>query len=130
MYRSIFLALVLIITAFPCLSLSGDNSSEQAEKPNILFIAVDDLNDWVGPLGGLPLAKTPNIDKLAKQGLTFTNAHCPAPACAPSRLAIMTGVQPSKSDVMQNVWFDGPGWRKIPVLENIETMDQFFKNRG
>ncbi len=101
-----------------------------AKQPNVLFIAVDDMNDWIGPLGGLSIAKTPNLDRLAAEGTTFSNAHCASPACASSRLANMTGVQPSKSGIMQNVWFDGPKWREIPMLQNIETVEQFFKNRG
>ena len=101
-----------------------------ASKPNILFIAVDDMNDWIGPLGGLDIAKTPNLDRLAAESTTFVNAHFASPACASSRLANMTGVQPSKSGVMQNVWYDGPKWREIPILESIETVEQFFKNRG
>ena len=100
------------------------------KQPNILFIAVDDMNDWIGPLGGLDIAKTPNLDRLAAEATTFTNAHCASPACAASRLANMTGVQPSKTGVMQNVWYDGPKWREIPMLANIETVEQFFKNRG
>lgn len=49
-------------------------------KPNVLFIAVDDLNDWVGCLGGHPQAKTPRIDALAKRGTPFEQAHCAAPS--------------------------------------------------
>lgn len=101
-----------------------------AKQQNILFIAVDDMNDWIGPLGGLDIAKTPGLDRLAAEGVTFANAHCASPACASSRLANMTGVQPSKSGIMQNVWFDGPKWREIPILKDIETVEQFFKNRG
>ena len=55
------------------------------DRPNVLFIAVDDLNDWVGCLGGHPQAKTPNIDRLAKKGVLFEQAHCAAPLCSPSR---------------------------------------------
>ena len=59
-------------------------ASVRAEtKPNVLFISVDDLNDWIGCLGGHPQSKTPNIDRLAASGVLFTNAHCPAPACNP-----------------------------------------------
>ncbi len=47
-----------------------------AERPNVLFIAIDDLNDWVGCLGGNPQAKTPNIDRLAGRGVNFYSAHC------------------------------------------------------
>ena len=47
-----------------------------AEKPNVLFIAIDDLNDWIGLLEGHSQAKTPNLDRLAQRGVYFTNAHC------------------------------------------------------
>src|SRR5689334_21741347 len=63
--------------------------------PNVLFIAVDDLNDWVGCLGGHPQAKTPNIDRLAAGGTLFLNAHIQAPLCNPSRASLLTGLRPS-----------------------------------
>ena len=74
-----------------------NNSADTAETaaPNVLFISVDDLNDWIGCMEGHPQAKTPNLDRLAASGVLFTNAHCPAPACNPSRAAIMTGVSPN-----------------------------------
>ena len=106
------------------------NRQETKSKPNILFIAVDDMNDWIAPLGGLKICKTPNMDKFAAQAMLFENAHCASPACGPSRLSVMTGVQPSKSGVLNNLWYDGPEWRNIPVLKNIETIEQFFHNRG
>ena len=65
-----------------------------ADKPNILFIAIDDQNDWIGHLGGHPMAKTPNLDKLAARGTTFLNAHCNAPLCNPSRTSLMLGLRP------------------------------------
>jgi len=78
-------------------SLSCSQKEEQVKQPNILFIAIDDMNDWVGVLGGHPQAKTPNIDKLARQGVLFTNAHTPAPACSPCRNALLYGMQPHNS---------------------------------
>ena len=60
-------------------------------KPNVLFISIDDLNDWVGVLGGHAHARTPNLDRLAARGLLFDNAHCAAPSCNPSRTATLTG---------------------------------------
>jgi arylsulfatase A-like enzyme len=78
------------------------SSAVAADRPNVLFISVDDLNDWIGCLGGHPQAKTPNLDRLAASGVLFTNAHCPAPACNPSRSAIMTGVAPHVSGVYDN----------------------------
>lgn len=67
------------------------------DKPNVLFIAVDDLNDYVHCMQGAISVPTPNIDRLAQQGMLFTNAHCQAPICGPSRASIMTGLYPSTS---------------------------------
>ena len=74
-----------------------------------LFIAVDDLNDWVNCMGGRKGVHTPNLDRLAARGVLFTNAHCAAPSCNPSRVAIMTGVRPSSS----GVYYNGQSWRQI-----------------
>jgi len=69
--------------------------SNAADRPNILIISIDDLNDWTGCLGGHPQAKTPNIDRLAKRGTLFRNAHCQAPICTPSRASMLTGLYPT-----------------------------------
>ena len=74
----------------------------QDRPPNILFIAVDDLNDWVGHLAGHPQARTPNIDRLASRGVSFTRAYAPAPLCNPSRVSLLSGVLPSNSGVYGN----------------------------
>jgi len=117
-----------LILLYSCLSGTGENTVKG--KPNIMFIAVDDMNDWIGPLGGLDIAITPNLDRLAQESLTFTNAHCASPACSPSRLSIMSGIEPAKTGKMENEWYDGPQWRDVPEYSNIETLAQFFKNRG
>jgi arylsulfatase A-like enzyme len=70
-------------------------SSRGPARPNVLLITVDDLNDWVGAVGGHPQARTPVLDRLAAQGTVFTNAHCQAPICHPSRISFMTGTLPS-----------------------------------
>ncbi len=70
---------------------------EQNKQPNFVFIAIDDLNDWVGYMDGHPQAKTPNMDSLANQGVAFTNAHSVAPGCSPSRNALLEGVEPFNS---------------------------------
>jgi arylsulfatase A-like enzyme len=98
--------------------------TQQASRPNVLFIAVDDLNDWIGPLNGYKGVKTPNIDKLARQGMNFTRAYCPAPVCNPSRAALLTGVRPSTSGVYQN-WHP---WRR--ALPNAVTLPQYFIQNG
>lgn len=71
-------------------------------KPNVLFIAVDDLNDWIGCMDGHPQAHTPNMDRLAARGVLFTNAHCSAPACNPSRAAVFSGRMPNVTKVWSN----------------------------
>lgn len=86
-----------------CFAVFGVVAAAGADaKPNVLFIAIDDLNDWVGFLGGHPQVKTPNMDRLAKQGVVFSNAHCASPLCCPSRAAVFSGKQPFNSGVSQN----------------------------
>ena len=80
-----------------------------ANRPNVLFIAMDDLNHWVTHLGRNPQAKTPNIDRLAKMGVTFSHAYCAAPACEPSRAALMGGRRPWTSGCYMN----GDGWKNF-----------------
>ena len=101
-------------------------------QPNILFVSVDDLNDWVGFMNGHPGMKihTPNLDRLAASSMVFTNAHTPAPACAPARTAILTGVHHTRSGAENVFWGDGPEWRQFEALGKVETLEQFFKNRG
>ena len=87
------LLIVTIALADPsCDSRPQPDAAER--RPNVLFIAVDDLNDWVGCLRGHPQAQTPNIDRLARRGTLFTNAHCQAPLCNPSRSSLLTGLRP------------------------------------
>lgn len=85
----------LLLIGLISLSIAGTLFGQ--EKPNVLFIAIDDLNDYVNCMNGSIKAYTPNIDKLASQGVLFTNAHCQAPICGPSRASIMTGLYPSTS---------------------------------
>ncbi|MEZ6080316.1 MAG: sulfatase-like hydrolase/transferase [Pirellulaceae bacterium] len=72
------------------------------ERPNVLFIAIGDLNDWIGCLQGHPQALTPNMDALASRGVLFTNAHCSSPACNPSRAAVFSGRTPHYTGVWSN----------------------------
>lgn len=95
-------------------------------KANILFITIDDLNDWIGCLGGHPQAKTPNIDALARRGVLFTNAHCQAPICNPSRVSFMTGLRPSSS----GIYLNNHHFRKSPVTRNAVTLPQHLKAHG
>ena len=107
-------------------------TSGAGPRPNILFVAVDDLNDWVGFMQGHPgmTIRTPNLDRLAASAMIFTNAHTPAPACAPTRAAILSGVHHARSGAENVFWEDGPKWREFEALREVETLEQFFKNRG
>ena len=96
------------------------------KKPNVLFIAIDDMNDWIGCLGGHPDVKTPNLDRLAKRGVLFSKAYCAAPVCNPSRTALMTGLRPSTTGVYEN----RHPWRKAPLLANAVTLSQHFMANG
>ena len=119
----------LFLSGTLCLSaLNAANAKDV--KPNVIFIAVDDMNDWINPLGGLKGIKTPNLDRLASMRVTFTNAHCAAPASAPSRLSVMTGVHPARSNIMHNIFYDGPEWRKDSVMKDVVTIEQFFRANG
>jgi arylsulfatase A-like enzyme len=95
-------------------------------RPDFLFIAVDDLNDWVGYLGGHPQTKTPNIDRLAARGMAFMNAHSPSALCNPSRTALLTGLRPSTSGVYDNV----PDWRRLEAFAGVATLPRHFRDNG
>ncbi|MGK0239979.1 MAG: arylsulfatase A-like enzyme [Candidatus Pelagisphaera sp.] len=92
----------LLVTALLLAALPINLSAAEKQKPNILYITIDDMNDWVGCLDGHPQVKTPNIDRLAKRGLLFTNAHCVVPACSGSRAANWTGLLPIHNGVYGN----------------------------
>lgn len=114
-----------VFLAFVALLSSATNAlAETTAKPNVLFISVDDLNDWIGCLGGHPQASTPNIDRLAASGTLFTNAHCAAPACNPSRTAIMTGISPHNSGLYDN------RQQMREVLPDAELMPKYFTRHG
>lgn len=94
------------------------------DRPNVLFIAVDDLNHWCGYTGRNPQTQTPNIDRLSSMGMSFTNAHCVAPACNPSRAALMSGLRPSTS----GCYLNGQHWKEY-IPEGI-SLCATFKNAG
>ncbi len=123
---------LLIAALLACgLSVAQDKPTPKpapspGDKPDVLFIAVDDLNDWVGVLGGHPQAKTPNIDRLAERGMLFTNAHTAAPSCNPSRTALLFGMRPSTTGVYGNIEF----WRDSRALKGKLSLPQLFRANG
>ncbi len=115
---------VMIIACI--LSLGG--ASAHAKSPNILFIPVDDLNHWCGYTGRNKQAKTPNIDRLSRMGVSFTNAHCAAPACGPSRAAVFSGMRPSTTGCYKNSDFTPLNWKQY-IPEGI-SLNATFKKAG
>ena len=94
-------------------------------KPNVLFIAVDDMNDWTSTLGGYSgKAHTPNLERLARMGMTFSNAHTASPVCCPSRTAMMLGLRPSTTGIYNN----GQWW--LPHLPDAVSLPMHFKRHG
>ncbi|MCP5116063.1 MAG: sulfatase [bacterium] len=102
-----------------------------ATQPNVLFIAVDDMNDYVNCLGGRDGVITPNTDGLAARGVLFRNAHTASPACHPSRVALLTGVRPATSGISQNVYTQPrASWRASPALKDAVTLPRHFRDNG
>lgn len=101
---------------------------EESIKPNVLFIAVDDLNDWVGLMKdkGHPDAKTPNLDRLAKRGIYFTNAHCNTAACTPSRLSVMSGLSSSTTGCYSN----SSGVQNKEIWNEVDFLPANFRKNG
>ena len=96
-----------------------------ADKPNVLLIVCDDLNDYVETLGGHPQVKTPNIKRFIDSGVSFTQAHCNIPICNPSRASFATGIYPHTSQV-----FGFEDWNKNEILKNSRTMMAHFSANG
>lgn len=114
---------IAVLSAF-VVGLAAVPSTAEPARPNVLFIAVDDLNHWVGHLGRNKQAKTPNIDRLAGMGVTFRRAYCAAPVCNPSRAALMSGLRPGTSGIYDN----GQNWQ--PVIGKEKTLTTQFLNAG
>jgi len=106
------------------LSALQSTSACERKHPNILLISVDDMNDWVGCLNGHPQTKTPAIDRLAKDGLLFRNAHITSPLCNPSRTATLLGKMPSTTGVYTNSHW----W--IPLQPKSTSLFHHFRNNG
>ena len=109
------------------LTASLPGLAQQQEQPkNIVFIAIDDLNDWVGFLGGHPDTRTPNMDRLARMGVVFENAYCAAPVSNASRAALLSGFRTSTTGVYGNAEF----MRESEVINNGITLPRYFSNHG
>ena len=115
-----------IFVVFLASFLIAQSHAQDSKKPNVLLIAVDDLNDWIGCMGGHPDTKTPNIDRLANRGVLFANAHSQGTMCNPSRISIMWGMRPSTTGFYSNPFRVS----NVPAfLEKHTTLPNHFRLR-
>ncbi|CAZ97285.1 sulfatase [Zobellia galactanivorans] len=115
--------LFLLGQAVGCSSAQNSIPKKESKKPNILFIAIDDLRPELGSYGS-EIARSPNLDKLASEGLQFNRAYCQQAICGPSRASVLTGLRPETSGIFHN-------YLKIRELHpDIVTLPQHFKNNG
>lgn len=103
---------------------SGEGAQPGSQRPNVLFIAFDDLNHWAEPLGGHPQAKTPHLARFARTGVNFARSFCASPSCLPSRTGLLTGLYPHTSGVYTNYQH----WRE--ALPDAETLPKRFMAHG
>lgn len=124
MQRSELVKFSLILLCAGLGRTASAHAADDDARPNVLFIAVDDLNDWIGCLGGHPQCRSPHIDQFAARGVLFTRSYCAVPACNPSRAALMTGVRPWTS----GVYLNSQPWR--PAMPDVVTLPQHFMRHG
>ena len=118
--------LITILASLICLVLYGTTQAQDQGRPDVLLITIDDLNDWIGHLEGHPQVKTPNIDRLAAQGISFTNAYTNAPSCNPARTSLMSGQLPSTTGIYWNY----PDWRNVDELKGVSMLPAHFRRNG
>jgi arylsulfatase A-like enzyme len=123
--RQTICGLLMVVLGFNIACLRPDTpSSTKVDRPNVLFVSVDDLNDWIEPLGGHPQARTPALGRLASESVLFTRNYCGSPSCNPSRTALLTGLHTYSTGVYSNYQY----WRE--VLPETRTLPQFFREHG
>jgi arylsulfatase A-like enzyme len=116
----------LLIALIPLLAMPA---FAEKSKPNILMIAIDDLNDWTGVFGGAPQAKsaTPRMDKFAQEGaVVFQRANCAGPVCCPSRSALLSGFMPNRTGVYGN----SQDMLDADLVKSHFTLPEYFSKHG
>lgn len=105
---------------------SPNSKETRIDHPNVLFISLDDMNDWAQPLAGNSQALTPNLLAFGKEAVNFSRNYCASPGCNPSRSAMLTGLHTYNSGMYSNY----QDWRLVPRLKESLTIGQHFKNNG
>lgn len=127
--RRKFLKSTAAVGAVTATSSCFVQAEHSTQHPNVLFLAVDDLNDWIGALGAHPQVKTPNLDRLYKRSTAFRNAHCQVPVCGPSRTALLTGMAPTTTGLYTNKELGIKPFDPVAekVLGSTPVLPQHFK---
>lgn len=112
------------LTAILAILCAGTPDARAAARPDVLFIAIDDLNDWIRLLDEDAPIRTPNLERLASRGVLFDRAYTASPACNPSRVAVLTGLRPSTTGVYGNK----TDWRR--ALPDAATLPRHFMKHG
>ncbi|WP_372798363.1 sulfatase-like hydrolase/transferase, partial [Pontiella sp.] len=119
---------VLMLSVVVLVAATAGRAFAEKDKMNVLFIAVDDLNDWTDLLEGHPQAHTPNLDRLAKRGVYFTNAHCAAPVCTTSRHSLLSGLAPTTSGWVNRIPKNAEEYEE--GLAGRKPMPTLFRDNG
>lgn len=125
-YNSFINRWITVVFALISIAWIPVHAQTSIDRPNILFIGIDDYNDWAGILETHPQVVTPNIDRLAERGTLFTNAHVQAPVCNPSRVSLLTGLRPTTT----GIYGLAPGHREAETTQDVVTLPQYFDEHG
>lgn len=112
-----------MISSFQLVSCTVNNTLP--DHPNVILIVLDDMNNYA--VSRAENVKTPFLDKIRRQSVTFSHANCPAPLSMPSRASFFTGIYPHNSGVYAN---GGDPWNNSEVLRKAETLPELFKRNG
>ncbi len=126
LYKKFSLAAKLLAA---CLLFPYNLGAQPADPPNILLIISDDLNTRIGPYMDLN-KHTPNLDRLAGEGVRFSRAYCQFPLCGPSRASFMSGLYPETNGVLRNNAEPGSYKLETPALSEHPSMAGIFRENG
>lgn len=118
------LATIALALALPAGSGTAASDGQARQRPNVVLISIDDLNDWIGPLRGHPQVRTPNLDRFAQRAVNFARTYTASPSCNPSRTALLSGRAPYHTGMYSNY----QGWRQ--VLPDEVMLPEYFRKAG